>query len=258
MALFMIKTLISRKLSPEHIAETIKTLDMAAQISQLIVDLKHQPGFATARSRRAAIMNMTNPHTGTLILHSTHVGNISIKAPRLSGTASRLYSVPGQSILFAIDQPFEVQLYTINAHQLEKTDICLIDQNNPLVVDGRQILFDYRQPDGGLVGRINLPDRAADIGVFDRVSLRKIAWLPHDESTARHLVSLELLETVQDPERARVAGELIYHYHPAVAWKAFQMLYRVDPQTAVSHVALLKKHRNARLDSLLQPFEQAA
>nr|BFE89809.1 hypothetical protein GCM10020185_03450 [Pseudomonas brassicacearum subsp. brassicacearum] len=54
-------------------------------------------------------------------------------------------------------------------------------------------------------------------------------------------MSLELLETIQDPEGVRVAGELIYHYHPAVAWKAFQMLYRADPQNALSYVPSLKK-----------------
>ncbi|MCJ8205028.1 hypothetical protein [Pseudomonas sp. RGM2987] len=253
----MIKTLISRNIPPQHIAETIKTLDMAAQISQLFVDLKRQPRFAMARSRRAAIMNMTNPGTGTITLHCTSIGNISIKAPALSGSSSQLYSVPGQSVLFAIDQPFEVQLYAVGPNQLEKTDICSIDQNNPLVIDGSRTLFDYCQSDAGLIGRINLPDRMTDIGVFDRVSLRKVAWLPHDDGAARHLVSLQLLEAVQDPERARVAGELIYHYHPAVAWKAFQVLYLAYPQMAVSYVALLKKHRNARLDSLLQPFEQA-
>lgn len=254
----MIKTLISKKMPPEYIAETIKTLDMAAQINQLIVDLKHHPTFATARPRRAVIMTLTNRHTATLTLHSSGIGNISIKAPTLGSRASQLYSVPGQSILFAIDQPFEVQLYAINSQQLEKTGICLIDQNNPLVVDGRRTLFDYHRPGAGLVGRINLPDRTADIDVFDRASLRKVAWLPHDESAARYLVSLELLEAVQDPDSVRVAGELIYHYHPAVAWKAFQTLYLADPQTAVSYVALLKKHRNAHLDTLLLPFEQAA
>ena len=257
----MIKTLISTHRPPEEIAEQIKTLDMTAQINQLIAELNNQPTFATARSRRAAIMNITNLHTATITLHCTNIGNISIKPLASVDVSSQLYSIPGQSILFAVDRPFDVQRYTLKGPRLEKADTVRIDKNNPLVIDGSRTLFDYCRPaqtNTGLMGRINLPDRSADIGVFDRASLRKIAWLPHDDSASRYLVSLELLETVQDPERSRVAGELVYHYHPAVAWKAFQVLYRAKPQDALNYIALLKKHRDSRLDNLLQPFEQAA
>ncbi|WP_223471609.1 MULTISPECIES: hypothetical protein [unclassified Pseudomonas] len=257
----MIKNLIATRIPLERIAEKIKTLDMTAQVKQLIADLDIQHNVATAQSRRAAIMNMTNPHTGTITLHCTSVGNISIKAPASNTASSQLYSVPGQSILFALDQPFEIQQYTLKTHQLEKTDTSIIDNCNPLIIDGNRTLFDYSQrgeKQPALIGRINFPDRSADINVFDPVSLRKTAWLPQDNSTARYLLSLELLETIQDPEGVRVAGELIYHYHPAVAWKAFQMLYRADPQNALSYVPSLKKRKDARLDNLLRPLELAA
>ena len=259
--MFMIKNLIATRLPLEHIAEKIKTLDMTAQIKQLIADLDVQHKVATAQSRRAAIMNMTNPHTGTITLHCTSVGNISIKALASNTASSQLYSVPGQSILFALDLPFEIQQYTLNTHQLEKTDTSIVDPCNPLIIDGNRTLFDYSQrgeKQPALIGRINFPDRSADISVFDPASLRKTAWLPHDNSAARYLVSLELLETIEDPGVVRVAGELIYHYHPAVAWKAFQMLYRADPQNALSYVPLLKKREDARLDNLLRPLELAA
>jgi len=258
--MFMIRNLIATRLPPEHVAQIITTLDMTAQIKQLIEDLYARQNFATAQSRRAAIMNMTNPHTGTITLHCTDIGNISIKAPALNNTSSQLYSVPGQSILFALDRPFEVQQYIIDRHQLEKADTRIVDNNNPLVIDGSRTLFDYSQQGRkqvGLIGRINFPDRSSDISVFDRASLRKTAWLPHDGSAARYLVSLELLETIQDPGGARVAEELIYHYHPAVAWKAFQMLYRADPQNALNYLPLLKKLKNTRLDNLLRPLERA-
>ncbi|MFQ6557469.1 hypothetical protein Q7F05_16105 [Pseudomonas sp. Lb2C1-1] len=257
----MIKNLIATRLPLEHIAEKIKTLDMTTQIKQLIADLNAQHKVATAQSRRAAIMNMTNSHTGTITLYCTGVANISIKTPAFNTASSQLYSVPGQSILFALDQPFEIQLYTLNTHQLEKTDISIIDNCNPLIIDGNRTLFDYSQKgekQPALIGRINFPDRSADISVFDPVSLRKTAWLPHDNSAARYLVSLELLETIQDPGGVRVARELIYHYHPAVAWKAFQMLYRADPQNALNYAPLLKKLESARLDNLLHSLVQAA
>ncbi|WP_225923584.1 MULTISPECIES: hypothetical protein [Pseudomonas] len=234
---------------------------MTTEVKQLISHLSVQSEFATAQSRRAAIMSFTNLHTATLILHCTSIGNISIKTLTLDAPRSPLYSVPGQSILFALDRPFEILRYTLDGQHLRKADKVVIDKANPVIIDGRDTLFDYCQghrEHGGLAGRINLPDRSADISVFDRVSLRKIAWLPQDESAARYLVSLELLETIQDPNGPKVAEELIYHYHPAVAWKAFQMLYRTDRQKAMSYVPLLKKHRNTRLDNLLQPLEATA
>ncbi|SEE48976.1 hypothetical protein SAMN04490188_4084 [Pseudomonas kilonensis] len=206
-------------------------------------------------------MNITNAHTGTLMLHQTNIGNICIKSATFDSRSSALYSVPGQSILFTLDRPFEIQRYTVNEHRVEKADRVIIDKRNPFVIDGRDTLFDHiqtcRQP-AKLTGRINLPDRAADISVFDRITLRKIAWLPHDESAARYLTSLELLETIQDPNSVKVAEELVYHYHCAVVWKAFQILYRADRHKALTYVPLLKKHKSARLDRLLHPLEAAA
>lgn len=234
---------------------------MTAQVNQLISQLNSQPSFAKAQSRRAAIMNISNPHTGTLLLHCTSIGNISIRTPTPNTALSPLYSVPGQSILFALDQPFEVQLYVRHDQQLEPLDSVIIDQQNPLIIDGNRTLFDYAATErevARLTGRINLLDRSSDISVFDRLSLRKIAWLPHDESAARFLVSLELLETLRDPGGAKVAEELLYHYHPAVAWKAFQLLYQADPHKALNYVPLLKKLKSPRLDSLLSPLEKAA
>ncbi|RMM45492.1 hypothetical protein [Pseudomonas corrugata] len=257
----MIKNLISKNFSPEYIAKEIKTLDMTAQVNQLINHLHTQPAFANAQSRRATIMNISNPHTGTLVLHCTNIGNISIRTLTSDNALSPLYSVPGHSILFALDQPFEVQRYVRHEHQLEKLDSVIIDQQHPLIVDGSRTLFDYAPAEretARLAGRINLLDRSADISVFDRLSLQKIAWLPHDESAARFLVSLELLETVRDPGGSRVAEELVYHYHPAVAWKALQLLYQADPQKALSYVPLLKKLKNPHLDNLLSPLEKVA
>lgn len=257
----MIKKLITKKFSPTHIAKKIKTLDMTSETKQLISQLIDKPEFSKESLRRATIMNITNVHTGTLILHQTSTGNISIKSGTFDSSSSPLYSVPGQSILFALDRPFEIQRYTIHEHRIEKTDRVIIDMRNPLIIDGRHTLFDYiqthRKP-AKLTGRINLPNRAADISVFDRITLRKIAWLPHDESAARYLTSLELLETIQDPGSVKVAEELVYHYHPAVVWKAFQILYQADRHKALTHIPLLKKHKSARLDSLLHPLEEAA
>jgi len=257
----MIKHLISRPLPLDDIMKKIKTLDMTAEINELVTALDGNATSDSVQSRRATIMRIANPHTKTLTLHCTGIGNISVATITTNKPSPHLFSVPGQSILFALDQSFEVQRYIRHETKLEKTDLITVSPNHPLLIDGNRTVFEYVQMhrgSTGLAGRINLLDKSSDIGVFDRASLKKVAWLPHDESAARYLVSLELLETIRDPKGAIVAEELIYHYHPAVAWKAFQMLYQVAPQHALSYLPLLRKHQNPRLDQLLHPLEMAA
>lgn len=61
---------------------------MTAEIKHLIRNLNAQPQFIESQSRRAAILNMTNPHTGTITLHRTDIGNISIKTLSIDITTS--------------------------------------------------------------------------------------------------------------------------------------------------------------------------
>jgi hypothetical protein len=163
--------------------------------------------------------------------------------------------------LFAINgESFPIQLYQLEDECLTRAERVSVDGNNPLFVDGAKVLFDSN-PDGNgqpaFIGSINLPERTADIGVFDPDSLRKIAWFPHDDSAARFLASLELLEAAQDPGACKVAEELIYHYHPAVAWKAFQIISRTDLQAALNCAPLLRNLQNSRLNHLLDQCEAA-
>ncbi|MEN5311950.1 hypothetical protein [Pseudomonas koreensis] len=256
----MIIECISRKTSPEKIIAIIKNLDMTAEVRKLADTVYDQEKLTDTNLRRAAILDIVNPHTNTLTLHCTDFGNISIKAPDAAKSAE-LYSVPGYSILFAINnQSFTVQLYSVTEEQLTIRDSVTISESSPLVIDGRRTLFDCNPSGSGhqaFIGSINLPDRSADISVFDRESLCKIAWFPHDDSAARYLVSLELLEAAQDPGAGKVAEELIYHYHPAVAWRAFQVIYQKDRQTALNYVPLLRQLKNRRLDHLLDQYGEA-
>ncbi|WP_433786536.1 hypothetical protein [Pseudomonas frederiksbergensis] len=258
----MIRTLISKKLTPTEITTLIKTSNMTAEIKDLISNFNIQPTLTKTIARRAGIMNITNPHTGNITLHCTDIGNISIKVPHVQSVPSPLYSVPGQSILFAINkQSFIVHRYTVENDRLTVKDAVIVDESNPLPIDGAQTLYDCDptgQGHNAFIGSINLPDRSADISVFDRTSLRKIAWFPHDDSAARYLVSLELLEAAEDPGAGKVAEELIYHYHPAIAWKAFQVLYQADQEAALNYIPLLRNLQNRRLDHLLDQFKESA
>lgn len=256
----MITELISKEADPEKIISIIKNLDMASELNTVIDALRRQENFSADNLRQAAILDIVNPYTGTLTLHCTDFGNISIKAPHTS-TSSEIYSVPGFSILFAINnQPFTIQLYSVTEEQLTIKDRVTISEGNPVVIDGRHTLFDCDPPGKGpqaFIGSVNLPDRSADISVFDRESLRKIAWFPHDDSAAHYLVSFDLLEAAQDPGVGKVAEELIYHFHPAVAWGAFQVIYKNDRQTALHYIPLLRQLKSPRLDHLLDQYSEA-
>ncbi len=250
---------LSEKISPEKIISLIKNLDMTAEVKSISNTVYDRIKRTDTTLHQAAILDVVNLHTNTLTLHYTDFGNISIKTPHTAKSAE-LYSVPGHSILFAINnQSFTVQLYRITEEQLTIKERVTISENNPLVIDGRHTLFEYIPSDSGnpaFIGSINLPDLTADICVFNRDSLRKIAWFPHDDSAARYLVSLELLESIQDPGACKVAEELIYHYHPAVAWRAFQVIYQKDPLAAPNYVPLLRQLKNSHMDHLLDQYSE--
>ncbi|TPG75655.1 hypothetical protein [Pseudomonas arsenicoxydans] len=258
----MITTLLNDALSPDELITTLKTLNTSADIHNLVSLLHNQSDQLHDTSKGAAIMKSTNTHTGTLTLYCNKNGNISLKVPDRASPSPLLYTVPGKSVLFAInDQSFPVQLFGVEASHLIIGQQVIVDANNPLFIDGTKVLFDSNPTGDGhvaFIGSINLPDRSADIGVFDRATRCKVAWFPHDDSAARYLVSLELLEAAQDPGAVKVAEELIYHYHPAVAWKAFQVIQQTNPQTALNFVPLLRNLQNSRLNYLLDQQSEVA
>lgn len=251
----MIKTLLNPGLKPTQIITSIKTLNMKTEVKILVDQLPKQTTTASETAYRAEIMKLTNIHTRTLTLHCNQSGNISLKVPDNAASPEQLYSVPGNSILFAVnEESFSLQLYELEDEHLAQGERVIVDTNNPLFIDGTKTLFDSNVDGTGhsaFIGSFNFPDRHADINVFDRVSLQKTGWFPHDDSAARYLVSLELLEAAGDPGAGQVAEELIYHYHPAVAWKAFQIIHLVNPATALGYAPLLRKQQNTRLNHLL-------
>ncbi|MHC8367416.1 hypothetical protein ACYZT9_16555 [Pseudomonas sp. ZT5P21] len=251
----MIKTLVSANLPPEQILAALKNIDLTAEIKKLAKSIHQQVVNSPELLRASTILNSTNIQTGTMTLYCNESGNISLKAPDNAPASPHLYSVPGNSILFAINaESYCVRLYEMADDNLTPGATIIIDAKNPLLIDGTKFLYDS-DPEGNghpsFRGSINFPDRSADIKVFERESLRKIAWFPHDNSAARYLVALGLLEAVKDPGTSKVAEELIYHYHPAVAWKTFQILQESDPQTAQGYVPQLRKLQSIPLDRLL-------
>ncbi len=256
---FMIDVILDSDLSPDQLAVAIKSTDMTAEVNHLIERLHQQIDIQTEINQKGLLLDATNVHTGTVTLFFNDKGNISLKAPDSTPPFPQLYSIPGYSVLFAINgEAYPVQLYALEGDQLTRSARVIVDAEHPLLIDGAGFLYDSN-PDGkghpAFIGSVNLPDRTMDIHVFDRASLLECAWFPHDNSAARYLVSLNLLEAIQDPDRVKVAEELIYHYHPAVAWNALLLMYRAAPDNAHRHVAQLRKFQNARINALLDLYE---
>ncbi|WP_347905438.1 hypothetical protein [Pseudomonas purpurea] len=200
-------------------------------------------------------MSRTNCQAGTITLASSSRGNVSIKVPGL-GAAAQLYSVPGHCVLFAL-QPhaYAITRYRIEGECLTRHEHVVVDARHPVHINGAHELFEQTsdgQENAGVIASFNFPDKTADIQVFDRSTLQKTGWFPADDSAARFLTCLELLEGVADPHTFQVAEELIYHYHPGVAWKAFQQIHHASPNRAQQYVRMLGKHHNPRLNTLLE------
>lgn len=249
----MMMSLLGSNLSPQQIRDRLQGLDLTSEVKQRLQQLQDDPQPSSAQSRHGAIMSRTNCQTNTFTLAASSRGNASLKMPGRRATAP-LYSVPGHCVLFAINQrSFTVTRYRIQDERLTQPEHRVVDVQHPLHIDGQHELFEHTPcAHDAFMGSFNFPDKTADIQVFDRSTRQKIGWFPVDDSAARFLACLELLEGVADPQATQVAEELIYHYHPGVAWKAFQQIYHANPNRAQQYVRMLGKHRNPRLDTLLE------
>lgn len=252
----MITQLLDTNLSPTHILDLITKNNMTTEVKKLSSALASHNRTLDNQRYKVQALNSTNTYTGTLVLHYNATGNISIKAPDSTPASAYFYSVPGKTFLFSINnQPFNVQRYTIIENSLIPGDCTAVSEKQPLYIDGSKELFECDHD--VLSASINLIDRRADITVFDRRTLQKVAWLPNDEGAARFLVSLELLEAAADPGARKVAEELVYHQHPAVAWKAFTIIAREDKAAALAYAPVMRllqseqlnRHLDAQLES---------
>lgn len=253
----MITELLDTDLEPEPILDTLNKNNMTSEVNTLCNLLDTRIKTLGIQHYKAQALNSTNPYTRTLTLYYNAAGNISIKAPDSTTASPYFYSVPGKTFLFSINNtPFNVQRYTIEDDQLSLGDNTTVDDGQALYIDGTKELFECDQE--VLSASINLIDRRADIAVFDRRTLKKVAWLPNDESAARFLVSLELLEAAADPHARKVAEELIYHQHPAVTWKAFNVIAQEDKAAALAYAPVMRLLQNEQLNRYLDAHMDSA
>lgn len=246
----MITQLLDNSLPPSSILQYISQSNINHEIKTLIKALNLQKEQSNIDQYKAHILDTANLHTGTLTLHYNETGNISIRMPQDLKQLPSIYSLPGKTFLFTIDNTsFSVQRYTIGDNGLKDNGSIIINGQNPLYIDGAETLYECTS--NIAYGSLTLVDKQADISVFDRQTLQKIAWLPNDESAARFLVSLELLAAAEDTHRRKVAEELVYHTHPAVAWSAFNAIAEEDRQAALVYAPVMRLLQNDKLNEFL-------
>ncbi|WP_438301321.1 hypothetical protein [Pseudomonas sp. NMS19W] len=246
----MITQLLNNNLSPPELLQKIRTCNMRLEIEKLAQTINNKNNTSENNHYKTHILNITNLHNNNLTLHYNETGNISIKVPGSNTQSPYIYSIPGKTFLFSIDgNPFSVQHLLIDDNGLKRIGSTTITEDTPLYIDGTKELYECA-PDIAF-GAMTLVDRRADISVYDRQTLQKVAWLPNDESAARFLVALELLEVVRDPQRRKVAEELVYHTHAAVAWNAFNAIAEQDRQAALAYAPVMRLLQNDKLNSFL-------
>ncbi|WP_236196834.1 hypothetical protein [Pseudomonas glycinae] len=253
----MITKLLTNSLSPSELLQKIRTCNMRAEVEKLVKTINNKNKTPEHILYKTRILNITNLHNNNLTLYCNDIGNISIKIPDNNAASPYMYSIPGKTFLFSIDgHSFDVQHYQIDDNGLKHIGSVTINEGSPLYIDGTKELYECA-PDIAF-GAMTLVDRRADISVYDRQTLQKVAWLPNDQSAARFLVALELLEVAQDPQRRKVAEELVYHSHAAVAWNAFNVIAEQDRQAALAYAPVMRLLRNDKLNSFLDYQQECA
>lgn len=176
---------------------------------------------------------------------------------RVHTCADHLYSTSGHSIWFAPEGfSYELQLYSQGDTELTAPRRVQVTPQAPLLVEGGLTVVDVcpGETKGHLVFSVNLPISGSDIQVFERKSLSRIAWFPADSEVPRYLLLLEALERIGDPWLERVAGELLYHHHPAVRWQAFLHMMRFTPEHVEHYCEMLNGLADPGLRQMLLDY----
>ncbi|WP_194790986.1 hypothetical protein [Pseudomonas sp. UFMG81] len=244
--------------NPEPLAllEQIRCTDMHAFVASAWSAFRQRVIEKPEPERRALLCAAISHFAERLCLNAGEDSAV-LDIARVHTRGDHLYSTSGHSIWFApAGFSYELQLYSQGDTQLSTPRRVKVTPQAPLLVEGGLTVVDAcpAQTDGHLVFSINLPISGSDIQVFERKSLSRIAWFPADSEVPRYLLLLEALASIGDPGLERVAGELIYHHHPAVRWRAFLQLMRFTPEHLEHYCEMLNGLEDPGLRLMLSDY----
>lgn len=241
---------------PLTLLERIRCTDMRALVTNAWRAFKQRVSEKPESESRALLCDAVSHFAERLRLNTREDGAI-LDIARVHTRADHLYSTSGHSIWFApAGFSYELQLYSQGDTQLSAPRRVTVTPQAPLLVEGGLTVVDAcpATTDGHLVFSINLPIAGSDIQVFERKHLSRIAWFPADGEVPRYLLLLQALESIGDPGLERVAGELLYHHHPAVRWQAFLHLMRFTPEHLEHYCEVLNGLADPGLQQMLSDY----
>lgn len=240
---------------PDVLHDQITRLDMRALIERVWDKFRCRVLDKEEVERRALLCSTVAHFSERLSLNVTD--GMSLDITRVSTEPEHLYSASGHSIWFAPSGfSYDLRRFRRVGDRLVDPQLIHIDQHSPLLVDGDSSVVDVCPLEASehLVFSLNIPVPLSDIHVYGLKTLTRIAWFPADAQVPRFLVVLEALVKIQDPNLERVAGELIYHHHPAVRWQAFLVLMQFSPEKLEEYCELMSSLEDSGLQAMVANY----
>ncbi|WP_157655353.1 hypothetical protein [Burkholderia ubonensis] len=251
-----ILNILSPALDTIEILHLVKMSDMDGLVHRLLDDVRRSIYRLSGVTRNVETMKRVNRHSQSLNLFTNEHGSINVTRLHRGECAERLYATTGKSIFFSIkNTSFSINKFNIDNNKLSNEQTLTVSRDTPQIINhDNEVYFYNLSPDNNadLAFNIHLKGKMSDIRVFDLDSKENIAWLPADERVTKSLIALEALNSLGDPGTQSVCEELIYHHHPAVCWKAFQILHRLDKKSAHTFIPIIKSHDDEKLSSLIE------
>lgn len=250
------EALLSRKPEPAVLLEQVRRTDMRAFVNAAWQGFDQRMKDQAELASKAMLCGAVAHFSERLRLNAPHEP-VSLDVTRVRSVAEHLYSTSGYSIWFAprgFDYP--LWLFDRQSDRLCKGVRAQVTPQTPVLIDGANTvvaLCPGERPER-LVFSLNLPSPGSDIEVFDRTTLARIAWFPADPQVSRFLVWLDALQRIEDPYLEAVAGELIYHHHSAVRWRAFEVLMRLAPRHVEHYLKVFRSLSDPALDDMLSSY----
>lgn len=250
------EALLQGRPEPQQLLARVRHTDMRAFVEAAWRGFRQRLDNQPEATRKAVLCGAVAHFSERLRLNAEQDA-VALNVTRVTSAADHLYSTSGYSIWFA-PAGFEylLRLFEREGDRLRDGRAVRVTPCAPLLVEGDlQVVALYPGRQAHLAFSLNLPVPGSDIEVFDSNSLARVAWFPADPQAARFLLLLEALQRIGDPHLGQVAGELIFHHHPAVRWQAFLVLMQHSPENLGQYSEILGSLANPGLDTMLAQYK---
>ena len=206
----------------------------------------------TGINKQSRLLDYISSKSQSMLIHKGDVSNISICLS--TNNKEHIIQFPGKTLLFSVHEEFKIIKHTTNVenNRIVDNETLTVSKDNSVLIDGDIHAYTFLS-NNVLVGNLSFPERK-DINIFDLSTRKKKYWFPTDSSVARALFTIKAMEELSSIRLLDVAKEYVYHYHPAVAWAAFRVIYRLDYSQREKYKKLILKSGNERTRQLVDEY----